>query len=483
MEEPRLVVEHREELIYLLVEAAVLEHMVMLQYLYATFSLKQRVDEGLTPEQLAAVERWRKVVDGITVQEMLHLALASNLLAAVGMAPTFTRPSFPQGSRYFPPRVEFRLLPFGEAALRHSLFLERPEGMDLSDAAGIEPSGTAALAVGGDEIIPRREDFATVGHLYRGIAEGFRHLAGKLGEERLFVGPPRAQATPALFRWPELLPVTDLASALAAIEEIVEQGEGARGHWEQAHYGRLLGVLNEFLEVKRQDPAFEPARPVVAAVVRLTDDAPPDQPVLDDPSTSAVMDVFNVAYEMVLQTLVRLFTHTDESDEQLDALATAAVLLMATVLRPLGNAITELPAGPSHPGRTAGPSFELFYQMGNFIPDRRAAWTMLVERLGMLAALPPARGPAWRPGRGRPGRRAAEVDRRPARQAAACLSLRFLAWRCTPSACRPRWSAWCCGSGPLAAVDRQQLRWVAVGAAVAVIVLPPLSGRGRPRRS
>jgi len=27
----------------------------------------------------------------------------------------------------------------------------------------------------------------------------------------------------------------------------------------------------------------------------------------------------------------------------------------------------------------------MFYQMGNFIPDRRAAWTMLVERLGMLA--------------------------------------------------------------------------------------------------
>jgi hypothetical protein len=385
MREPRLVVEHREELIYLLVEAAVLEHMVMLQYLYATFSLKQRVDEGLTPEQLAGVERWRKVVEGIAVQEMLHLALANNLLAAVGMAPTFGRPSFPQGSRYFPPGVEFRLLPFGEAALRHSLFLERPEGMDLSDAAGIEPSGTAALPIGEHEIIPRREDFATVGHLYRGIAEGFRHLAGKLGEERLFVGPPRAQATPALFRWPELLPVTDLASALAAIEEIVEQGEGARGHWEQAHYGRFLRVLNEFLEAKRQDPAFEPARPVVAAVVRLTDDAPPDQPVLDDPSTSAVMDVFNVAYEMVLQSLVRFFTHTDESDEQLDALATAAVRLMATVLRPLGNAITELPAGPSHPGRTAGPSFEMFYQMGNFIPDRGAAWTMLVERLGMLA--------------------------------------------------------------------------------------------------
>lgn len=37
---------------------------------------------------------------------------------------------------------------------------------------------------------------------------GARHLAGKYGEDWLFTGPPRAQATPALFGWPNLLPVT-----------------------------------------------------------------------------------------------------------------------------------------------------------------------------------------------------------------------------------------------------------------------------------
>ena len=383
--EPELVVEHREQLIYLLCEAAELEHMVMLQYLHAIFSLKQSVDEGLTPEQLEAVTRWRGVLTEVAVQEMLHLALACNLLTAVGLAPTFNRPNFPQGSRYFPPGVEFSLMPFGEAALRHFLFLERPEGIDLADAAGIVPTGVAAVPVAPDEIVPRREDFATVGHLYRGIAAGFRHLAVKIGEERLFLGPVRAQAAPASFRWPELIVVTDLESAIAAIEEIVEQGEGAQGHWEQAHYGRFLRVFEEYQELKARDPVFEPARPVLAAVVRRDDDAPPDQPVLDDPVSAAVVDVFNVAYELVLQALLRFFTHTDESDEQLDALATAAVLLMATVVRPLGGAITALPAGPSHPGRTASPSFEMFYPMGNFVPDRHAAWSMLAERLLLLA--------------------------------------------------------------------------------------------------
>jgi len=40
MAETRLVVEHREQLWSLLVEAAQYEHMIMCQYLYACFSLR-----------------------------------------------------------------------------------------------------------------------------------------------------------------------------------------------------------------------------------------------------------------------------------------------------------------------------------------------------------------------------------------------------------------------------------------------------------
>jgi len=52
-------IEHREALVYTLGKAAELEHLIMLQYLFAAFSLKQSVDEGLSPDQLAAVQRWR----------------------------------------------------------------------------------------------------------------------------------------------------------------------------------------------------------------------------------------------------------------------------------------------------------------------------------------------------------------------------------------------------------------------------------------
>ncbi len=143
MAEPKIVVQHREHLWYLLAEAMQLEHMIMCQYLYAGFSLKQDAGEGLTAGQAAAVAKWRKVLRGIAVEEMLHLALAANLMSAIGAAPTFGRPNFPQRSNYFPPSVQLDLLPFGDAALTHFLYLERPEGMERVDADGFAPAAPA----------------------------------------------------------------------------------------------------------------------------------------------------------------------------------------------------------------------------------------------------------------------------------------------------------------------------------------------------
>src|SRR6266851_5082202 len=77
--EAPFVIEHREALIYMLCEAAELEHGIMCQYLFAAFSLKQSAVEGLTGAELDAVTRWRKQVAHVATQEMLHLALVQNL--------------------------------------------------------------------------------------------------------------------------------------------------------------------------------------------------------------------------------------------------------------------------------------------------------------------------------------------------------------------------------------------------------------------
>ncbi|HEX7268425.1 MAG TPA: hypothetical protein VF256_13480, partial [Streptosporangiaceae bacterium] len=92
-----------------------------------------------------------------------------------------------------------------------------------------------------------------------------------------------------------------------------------------------------------------------------------------------------LGYETLLQLLTRFFTHTDETDVQLGVLTECVFQLMAGVVAPLGRALTRLPAGAAHPGRTAGPTFEMYYQMGNFIPARGAAWALLSERVAAMA--------------------------------------------------------------------------------------------------
>jgi CDGSH-type Zn-finger protein/truncated hemoglobin YjbI len=379
--EAPFVIEHREALIYMLCEAAELEHGIMCQYLFAAFSLKQREDEGLTKGELAAVNRWRSAISHVATEEMLHLALVHNLLSAIGAAPHLGRPNLPAPAHHYPAGVNLTLVPFGERALQHFVFLERPEGMEYEGAEGLDmPVHEAVPLMAERDIVPQPQDFATVGHLYRSIEQGFAHLAEKFGEQNLFVGPPRAQALPENFGWPELATVTDLASAQQAVDTILEQGEGARGHWEQAHFGQFVQILDEYREMVAANPEFDPVRPVMFATVRLCehDEAVPR---IGERVTSRCGDLFNVSYEILLQIFERYFAHTEETDEQLGTLAEATTGLMLRVLKPLGNLITSLPVGREFPGMTAGPSFELFYENDYLMPHRDAAWALLEERV------------------------------------------------------------------------------------------------------
>jgi len=190
--------------------------------------------------------------------------------------------------------------------------------------------------------------------------------------------------------------VTDVASARRAIDTIVEQGEGARGEWRDAHFGRLLGILDAYLAIRQVDPAFEPARPVVAANVRPQATGA-SMPLITDPGTMRCMDLLNVVYEVLLQLLSRYFAHTDETPEQLAVLADVSVGLMYTAIKPLGSAVTTQPVGADHPGVTAGPGFELFYQVDYLLPHRDAAWILMEERLRDAAAFAMRCGEACTP--------------------------------------------------------------------------------------
>jgi len=236
------------------------------------------------------------------------------------------------------------------------------------------------------ELQPRPQDFATQGQLYRSLEGGLRNLAERLGEDGLFIGPPWAQAASDSFGWKELVPVRNLESALAVLNTIVEQGEGATKDVEGSHFGRFQAVLDEYLEMRAADPSFRPAHPVTAAVVRGVEGEALTGPRITDPTTAAVSDLFNVVNDLILQMVCRYFAFGHESQEQLGTLADAAVGLMFGAIKPLGLLLASLPVGDELPGSTAGANFQLAYRSNFLLPHRRVAWVRFSERLDEAAA-------------------------------------------------------------------------------------------------
>ena len=76
--------------------------------------------------------------------------------------------------------MNLTLVAFGEPALQHFMFLERPEGMALEGGTGIDaPVHEAVPLIAEGDIVPQLQDFAAIGHLYRSIEHGLAHLAEK----------------------------------------------------------------------------------------------------------------------------------------------------------------------------------------------------------------------------------------------------------------------------------------------------------------
>ncbi len=381
-------IENRAQLIYLLTEAAELEHGIMCCYLFAAFSIKKDTSEGITEEQLAIARRWRGGILQISIQEMVHMALACNLLTAVGGSPHIRRPNLPSNPRAYPPSFRLQLAPFNRETLASFVFIESPENQDTGGPgqAGSSPP-TQSLGRFTD-IFSSERQYQTVGHLYRGIEDGFTYLAQKYGEKQLFLGPPEAQIKPSFFSLPGLIPVTDLASAVSAIEGIVEQGEGARSDSKDSHYGRFVAMLEEYDQQLLEDPEFSPGRPVMPnPYSMLPSDVTEisEANLIEDPVSTDVSNLFDGCYVVLMQMLGRLLLHTEESEQQRRKLSDITSALMLDVITPLGEALTTLPAGAAYPGLNAGPSFR-FPRDFNTLPHQTAAWAFLAERLNELSA-------------------------------------------------------------------------------------------------
>jgi len=380
--EPEIVTEQREQLVYLLTEAAEIEHGLMCCYLYAAYSLKASSND-FSSEEAAAVARWRSAIVDVAIDEMLHLSLVSNLLAALGSAPHFQRQNFPVSPGYHPAGVVVSLAPFDGATLDHFIFLERPEGTDVPDGSGFEPAAQYERAGRSDRLVPSAQDYATVGHLYRGIRAGFQSLAEKIGETALFLGDPAAQVGPEIAPLDGLVAITDLASALRAIDTIVEQGEGAPGHTEHSHYARFVRVRGELDLLTKKNPAFAPAHPCARNPVMRKPPVPLGKVYIDDPKAARLLDLGNAVYAFALRCLGRAFGESDDPPAARTRLVDASLTAMHE-LAPLMQTLASLPASPSASGVNAGLTFTMQRSAMGF-SQQRAAWGVLIERAREIA--------------------------------------------------------------------------------------------------
>lgn len=386
----------REHLIYLLNRASELEHGLACVYLFAAYSLKNEASEGgMTGEQAHMVRRWKRRLASVAVEEMLHLAQVSNMLTAIGGAPHFKRANFPMSPDAFPLGIELSLEPFSQSTIDRLVCFEMPEAGILSpqkqqifdelraNVVAVQNAASAG-AVRTHVAEPFDVDFRTVGELYHKILTGFQNIP----QETLFTGPPQAQTNARYVDLDgELVAVLDFESAKRAIEMIVEQGEAPTHDHPDAHFAVFDTIRKEYRaaadDAANAGTVFEPVRPVISnPMTRFYEDTSGGN-VISDELAHEVADLFNLVYDTMLIMLKRFFAHIDESEEELRMLSRGTLRMMASVLRPLGEALATLPAGPEYPGKTAGPGFG-YNRDVSLLPHKAAAWVFILERLREL---------------------------------------------------------------------------------------------------
>ena len=369
----------REQLLYWLHEAAEIEHHLMCCYLYAAFSLK-RADPRWTPAQQAAVAGWRRSIMSVVFEEMTHLALVGNLANALGATPHMGRPALPVDAGPYPAGFVIRLAPFCAATIEHFKFLERPAGEALADAQGFQPARSYQRAVPEGRLSPGPRDYDTVGGLYEVLAASLQACAAAQGEAALFIGDPALQVEASLAPLPGVAAVTDLASALQAIQTIVTQGEGAGSEHADSHFSRFTRIGDELAAMTAADPAFEPAWPAATNPVMNAPIHSADQRVhISEPRIARWLDIGNAMYTTSLRCLLQGFSVRARA-EKATWLSVSFALMRALV--PVGEGLAARPAGTAAGGPNAGLSFTPLRTLAA-LPLQGAA-AMVAERLGQL---------------------------------------------------------------------------------------------------
>jgi CDGSH-type Zn-finger protein/uncharacterized Fe-S cluster protein YjdI len=372
----------REQALHALYEAAELEHCLMCTYLYAAFSLKSSVEEGLRAEQLDAVTRWRRTIMQIAIEEMGHLTSVWNITAALGGAPRVGRSNFPLDPGYLPAGVVVKLAPFTMATLQHFIYLERPADSTEPDGEGFAPELMFVRGADGPRLTPMGMNYDTVGTFYETLGAGIRYLVKAHGETGALCGDPALQLSDADVALPGTKRVICSKTALAAFDAIITQGEGAQHSAEGSHYQKFAGIRTEYQAVLAADPSFVPAFPAATNPVLRRPPRPEGRVWIEDARAIATVDLANSAYGLMQRLLAYTYAVPTQDPDKALSLDLAVGLMHALV--PLAERAARLPAGPSNPGCHAGVSF-ITLRDSSALPPGPSARRFFLERFEQLA--------------------------------------------------------------------------------------------------
>ncbi len=374
----------KPQLVAALHEAAEIEQQLMIQYLYAAFSMKKRPDERCSAAQYESVRRWGSTVLMVARQEMEHLALVNGLLTAIGADPYFGRENIPLQSRYYlgsrlaaeraktaaaadvvPCDIPFVFERFNLATIGRFVCAESP-GYDTlvqsgdpipwwcfgtpenpcpgyqSQVANLKLSRTHLL--GEQPIHP-----GSIQELYDQIKTAVNELPD------LFTGDPNQQVFVPVEYQINIFPIVNAATANTAIDLIVEEGEGIDAPpGFQSHFRRFYDVRAELEGLLRRDPSFDPSLPLLLN---------PRREEITNPVALRTFDLFNYSYVTLLYVLTALYKYYVPVTSQSYPFFSSALQetafgpVMTMLLRPIAEVLAHTQSGDGE--HTTGPNYHL----------------------------------------------------------------------------------------------------------------------------
>ncbi|HEY6423084.1 MAG TPA: ferritin-like domain-containing protein [Pseudonocardiaceae bacterium] len=364
----------RSDLVPALRNAAMIELAVMLQYLYAAFSIPtygagvEYVRRGeWTVEQLRLVcgdggetrdKGMRSSLLTVAREEMIHFLVVNNIIMAIGEPFHIPSVDFGTINNQLLVPLDFSLEPVGVGSIARFIAIEQPEGL-IGDVRSEGSMSSGSLE--------EEHLYSSLSELYANIREGLQRVPNLFmvdkgrggGEHHLFLRESINAVHPDY-----QLEVDDLGSALFAIDVVTEQGEGnvltSVTPGEESHFDTFLRISDLLMTeqmkgVRGRRAPWSPAYPVVRNPTLHKGN--PARELVTDPDTREVLQLFNRSYFMMLQLMTQHFGQCPDSSLRRSELMNMAIEVMTGVMRPLAELLVTLPSGRR--GKTAGPSFEL----------------------------------------------------------------------------------------------------------------------------